>query len=390
MRASASVGSGDAVPLTGLEVLAWLENQGICSCPGGTLAGGRWAAQVGLASLDGSDFLSLGGLCIGGRGTTLELLVDLGIEETIHFRMWPAEHQGAPDGQQQLYDLAQDFVIECPESAWPWLQAHASALRALHPFDIEIELVLGGLGVRARGLEREGLPVLQRMVALWRASLPSVLGTLGARPIPADRDVLDSLFPLDTDRLSFAVATPRSAIGASEALQDQLITITAAYSGVVERVGDQEIARVSLDGHGIDGPDAPYRGELSVRLFASGHPRTIALDAALPAGLPRATLQPEVGLLGALAALRELEIGDRDLDKAFVIRGEGDVAGLLEDVRPELLRLAPLGLTLTTTGERLQLAIKSPREAHLERAIDALFTVWRRLAVLGLRLTGHR
>ena len=82
---------------------------------------------------------------------------------------------------------------------------------------------------------------------------------------------------------------------------------------------------------------------------------------------------------------REIEVGDRALDDAFVIRGQGDVAGMLDDIRPELLSLAPLGLTLTSTGERLQATVKSPREDKLEPAIDALFTIWRRLAQLGLR-----
>jgi hypothetical protein len=376
--------------LRGPLTLAWLKERGVSTCPGASLSGGRFATQVGLATQQGA-WASLGGLCIADRGTSCELLVDLGVAEAVHFRLWPAEHQGTFDGQQQLHALASDFNIECADAAWPWLDRHASALRRLHPYDVEVEVVLGGLGVRLRGLGDNAEPALLAAIALWTdAAAPQPADRPPLKALVADRETLDSLFPLELQRLSFSVATPRSAIGSSEALRGPLAQATAAYSGVVARVGDVEIARVSLDGHGLDGPGAPFHGELHMRLFASGHPRELALDVSLPAGLPRVALRPEAGLRGAIAALREIEVGDRELDDAFVIRGEGDVPALLDDVRPELLSLTPLGLTLATTGERLELTIKSPREDKLAPAIDALFTIWRRLAQLGLRTSGHR
>ncbi|MCC7074419.1 MAG: hypothetical protein IT383_24140 [Deltaproteobacteria bacterium] len=120
--------------------------------------------------------------------------------------------------------------------------------------------------------------------------------------------------------------------------------------------------------------------ELSGRVAlddGDGDVRGLRLEGQLPAGPGRVTLTPERGLAGAVAALREIELGDALIDDAWVVRGDGPA--LLLALAPPLRALAPHAPTVTVDGEVLRVSFGAPiTRAELGTRLHEAFALWER------------
>lgn len=101
----------------------------------------------------------------------------------------------------------------------------------------------------------------------------------------------------------------------------------------------------------------------------------LCLEGQLPAGPGRVALTPERGLAGALAALREIELGDLVIDDAWVVRGDGPA--LLLALAPALRALAPSAANVTVVDQQVRVAFGAPIErAELAARLHDAFAVW--------------
>ena len=90
---------------------------------------------------------------------------------------------------------------------------------------------------------------------------------------------------------------------------------------------------------------------------------------------------PERGVRGALAATRELTLGDATVDAAFVLRG--DDPPLLVALAPELTELAhapQLFTSIHVEGATLTITFNALAPPLLSLAVQHAFAVWHRVA----------
>ena len=172
---------------------------------------------------------------------------------------------------------------------------------------------------------------------------------------------------LSADEIDAVVSTARHATG--------------WLSGVVERIGDDVDCHLSLPTE-----IAPLSGNIRLVPFLDDNVRRarLAADVALPeANVEEARLLPEKpGIVGWLARLGEIEIGDKEVDDRFRIFASEGAAPLLLRAKPSLLALARWGATVRISANRLVVTAGSipVDDPTVARVIEAIGLLWRECA----------
>ena len=112
---------------------------------------------------------------------------------------------------------------------------------------------------------------------------------------------------------------------------------------------------------------------------------TLACTFEVPARATTLHVFPERGVRGALAATRELELGDAVVDAAFVLRGNDPP--LLVALALELTDLAQapqLFASIHVAGDKLTVTFESLAVSLLGLAVKHAFAVWHRVAFFRL------
>ncbi|MBI1945067.1 MAG: hypothetical protein HYS27_05190 [Deltaproteobacteria bacterium] len=105
--------------------------------------------------------------------------------------------------------------------------------------------------------------------------------------------------------------------------------------------------------------------------------RDLSLEGRLPPGEGRLSLTPERGLGGAVAALSEIEVDDKTVDDAWIIRGDGPA--LLLALVPALRPLAMRAPTIDVGEETVRIAFPRPIAlVELASTLHAGLVLWER------------
>ena len=190
------------------------------------------------------------------------------------------------------------------------------------------------------------------------------------------QDALAALSKMDGS----VVPLPETIDAFSADIEDALSWV----SGSAHRVGETIEARCAL--HSLDGVVGTVHGVwLDRDISRCG----VTLRAALPkvAG-PEAKLEPEKeGLRGYLAAWGELEIGDDDIDDAFVIRGDKSSRAMLLHAAEPLRALCGLAASVDIGAAEVTLHVAGLARADLTRVLGEMLLFWRHIAMHRAGLT---
>lgn len=111
-------------------------------------------------------------------------------------------------------------------------------------------------------------------------------------------------------------------------------------------------------------------------------PAALEIEGAVPLVDRTLRLRPERGVGGAVEAVGEIEVDDKVIDAAWVIRG--DDAALLVHMQPELRALADLAPSIQVAHENVTIKFEKLAHENEKRAIEGALSVWHRVAYFRL------
>ena len=108
--------------------------------------------------------------------------------------------------------------------------------------------------------------------------------------------------------------------------------------------------------------------------------RTLEIEGAVPLVERTLKLRPEKGVVGAVEAVGEIEVDDKEIDAAWVIRG--DDAALLVHMQPELRTLADLAPSIDVAHGKVTITFTKldGADENAKRALEGALAIWHRVA----------
>lgn len=105
---------------------------------------------------------------------------------------------------------------------------------------------------------------------------------------------------------------------------------------------------------------------------------TLEVEGAVPLVERTLKLRPEKGVSGAVESVGEIEVDDKVIDAAWVIRG--DDAALLVHMQPELRLLASLAPSIDVAHGKVTIQFTKLAHENEKRALEGALSVWHRVA----------
>lgn len=108
--------------------------------------------------------------------------------------------------------------------------------------------------------------------------------------------------------------------------------------------------------------------------------RSLEVEGAVPLVERTLKLRAEKGVTAAVEAVGEIEVDDKVIDAAWVIRG--DDAALLVHMQPELRALAELAPSIDVAHGKVTIKFEKldAAEANAKRALEGALAIWHRVA----------
>lgn len=112
-------------------------------------------------------------------------------------------------------------------------------------------------------------------------------------------------------------------------------------------------------------------------------PWRLKLQGALPLAAERTlTLRPQQGLGGAFDAIGEIALDDKEVDAAWVVRGNDP--GLVLQMLPELRALAALAPSILVTAASIEVFYEELDAEKAKRAVEGALALWHRVVFFRL------
>lgn len=109
---------------------------------------------------------------------------------------------------------------------------------------------------------------------------------------------------------------------------------------------------------------------------------TLEIEGAVPLVERTLKLRPEKGVVGTAQSVGEIEVDDKAIDAAWVIRG--DDAALLVHMQPELRALADLAPSIDVAHGNVTIKFEKLTRENEKRALEGALSVWHRVAFFRL------